>query len=410
MLRLSAAPTKHRDAPRVPVLPVALGQLLSWGTLYYGIAFLAQPISQDTGWRLAEIFGAFSVSLLVAALMAVPVGRLLVKIGGRTVMTAGSLLAFSAFLLMASSRDLPLFYAGWILAGVAMSMTLYEAAFSTLRESAGPAFRKAIGLITIVGGLASTLFWPLTHWLVLEIGWRMTAMVFAGTHLLVGVPLHRMLPRKPVHSDRPTLVQRSSLQPVSEKWLISLLALSFALASLVTSAISSHVVVLLSEIPISGGQMVLLVSLIGPMQVAGRIVEIRLSHRFSVLATGRVALIGIAISLLALYSAVGSPWLAWVFVILYGATNGVLTVVRGGAPAELLDHSSYASALAMLSAPALAARAAGPLVAAAAANSWGPSGTTWLLFLVALAGFALFWSVTAPYRPRRVLIDKEIHD
>jgi len=410
MLRLSVAPTKHRDAPRVPVLPVALGQLLSWGTLYYGIAFLAQPISEETGWRLADIFGAFSVSLLVAALMAMPVGRLLVKIGGRSVMTAGSLLAVTAFLLMASSRDLVLFYAGWILAGGAMSMTLYEAAFSTLRESAGPEFRKAIGLVTIVGGLASTLFWPLTHFLVLEIGWRMTAMVFAGMHLLVGVPLHQMLPVKLVHSDRPTVVQRSSLQPMSEKWLISLLAVSFALASLVTSAISSHVVVLTSVVPISDWQMLLLVSLIGPMQVAGRIVEMRLSHRFSVLATGRVALLGMAISLLALYSAVGSPWLALVFVILYGATNGVLTVVRGGAPAELLVDSHYASALGMLSAPALAARAVGPLVASAAANTWGPSGSTWLLFLVALAGFALFWSITAPYQPRRVPIDNETHD
>lgn len=401
---MSVAAKTGREAGRVPVVPLALGQLLSWGTLYYGIAILAQPINRETGWRLAEIFGAFSVSLLVAALMAVPVGRWLVRHGGRTVMSAGSLLAAIAFLVMAASHELPFFYLGWLLAGVAMSMTLYEAAFSTVRESAGSGFRKIIGLVTIAGGLASTLFWPLAHWLELEIGWRMTMVVFAGMHLCIGVPLHRNLPVSRLNSDLQQTLRRSPLQALREGKVITLLALSFALATLVTAAVSSHVVILLTEMRIYDWQMVLLVSLIGPMQVAGRIVELRLSHHISVPTTGRIAFMGLSIGILALYGAAASPWLAFAFAALFGAGNGVLTVVRGAAPVELLADKDYAAALGVLSAPALAARAIGPLAAAEVMGAWGHAVTIWLLFLISLAGFIIFWSVTAPLRHRSTLI------
>lgn len=398
MLRLSG--WQHRSAGRVPVLPIALGQLLSWGTLYYGITLLAQPISSETGWALTDIFSAFSASLLVAALMAVPVGRWLARLGGRSVMSTGSMLAAAAFLLIALSQNLPMFYTGWLLAGVAMSMTLYEAAFSTLRESAGQGFRKAIGLVTLAGGLASTLFWPLTHSLVLEIGWRTTVFVFAGAHLLVGIPLHRSLPRRGIQPDSAAPLRASSRRPPRGRRVIILLALSFALASLVTAALSSHVVILLGEMQIDDWQIVLLVSLIGPMQVAGRLLELRWSHRISVLAFGRAAFLGLATSMLVLYGTVASPWLAFAFVLLYGAANGVLTVVRGGAPVELLADTDYPSVLGAISAPALAARAVGPFFAATVMGTWGSPMTIGLLFMASLGGFAVFWSVTAPYRQR----------
>lgn len=398
MLRLTGR--QNRDAGRVPVLPVASGQLLSWGTLYYGITLLAQPISGDTGWSLTDIFGAFSASLLVTALMAVPVGRWLARFGGRLVMSTGSLLAAAAFAVLALSQDLLVFYIGWLLAGLAMSMTLYEAVFSTLRESAGHDFRKAIALVTLVGGLASTLFWPLTHWLVLEFGWRMTTVVFAAAHLFIGVPLHRTLPRRNIQSVSPAPLRTSSPQQLRASGVIPLLALAFAFATLVTAAISSHVVILLAELHIEEGLAVMLLSLIGPMQVAGRLLELRLSHRISVLALGRIAFLGLALSLLVLYGSVASPWPAFAFVLLYGAANGVLTVVRGGAPVELLAGSDYASALGAISAPALAARAIGPMLAALVMGAWSAPMTIGLFLLVALCGFAVFWSVTTPVRAR----------
>lgn len=376
VLRLSGA--------HAPVAALALGQVLAWGTLYYGIAFLAPAVRDDTGWGLAVIHGGFSAGLMVAALLAGPVGRLLDRAGGRAVMSAGSLLAALAFVLLASSHHPVVFLAGWLAAGAAMAMTLYEAAFPTLRQCAGVDFRRAVGAVTLLGGFASTVFWPLSQALVAGFGWRATAMIFAALHLGVGLPLHRTLPA--ARSGAGPAAQGP--RPRADRRVVGPLAFAFACAMLATSAVAAHAGILLDARGPSAGLALAALALIGPMQVTARLLEWRLAPPVRV--AGRLAFLGLATGLALLAAGAPGGWPLLTFAILYGAANGVLTVVRGGAPAEWLPGAGYGATLGALSGPALAARAVAPLAAAAALTAWGAEVTLWLLVLAALAGLGAF--------------------
>ncbi|PKO34293.1 MAG: MFS transporter [Betaproteobacteria bacterium HGW-Betaproteobacteria-7] len=381
------------NRPHAPVAVLAVAQLLAWGTLYYGIAFLAPAIAADTGWSPPSIFGAYSAGLLVAALLATPVGHLLVRHGGRAVMSTGSALAAVALMLMAASEGTGLFYAAWLVAGAAMATTLYEAAFSTLREQGGSDFRRVIGVVTLVGGFASTLFWPLTQGLVAELGWRTTALVYAGLNLAVGGCLSLWLPAYAGPSGSPVATTKPRTAPCR---IVFPLAAAFACAALATSAVSAHLAAFLAGRPdaIALSAMVL----IGPMQVAGRWLEWRLAHRVPVRATGLLAFLGLALGLALLAWNATGVWTVFAFAILYGAANGVLTVVRGGAAAEWLPEAGYAATLGALSTPALVARALAPLATASLLAVWGGAATLWLLVLSALAGLAAFSLAAARVR------------
>lgn len=391
MLRLS-----DRKKP-APLAGLALGQLIAWGSLYYGIAFLAPAISEDTGWSPAGIFSAYSAGLLAAALLAAPVGRLLAHHGGRAVMAAGSMLAAGAFVMLAASPNLWFFHVAWLVAGASMAMILYEAAFSTLREYGVDRFRRGVGVVTVVGGFASTVFWPLTEGLVAGFGWRTTALAFAALHLGVGLPLHLALPAPGSREGQRPLPAEPAHQPADRRIALPL-ASAFACAAMATSAVSAHVVVLLDGRGLSGSQTAFVAALIGPMQVAARLAEWRLGHRISVAATGRLAFGGLLLGLSLLAWNGAGTWSVFAFAAAYGAANGVLTAVRGSAPAEWLPGAGYAANLGMISTPALAARALAPLAAAAGLAAWGTEVIALLLAFSALTGLLAFSAAAARVR------------
>lgn len=395
MLRLTAPDAAKGNVSHIPLFILSFGQLISWGTLYYGITFLAGPIRHETSWSLGLIFGAFSAGLLLAAAITPTVGRFLHRHGGRTVMSAGSLLAAIALVLVASSNNFLLFQIGWLLAGIAMAMTLYEAAFSTLREISVTDFRRGVGVITIVGGFASTLYWPLTHWLADELGWRATLLVYAGMHLLICFPLHLSLGHKPLAAQVQT---REEALPIVGKRQIALLAMPFALAALVTAAISSHAGLVMTEkqVPVWLGMAAL--ALIGPMQVAGRVVELSVAHRISPMRAGMIALVALAASLLLAQLMEYYYWLALGFAIVYGASNGVMTVVRGTILHELFDRESYALMQGMLSAPALFARALGPVLAAWVFGVSDMNAAIWMLMLLTVLAVSVYWYASHAFR------------
>lgn len=395
MLQLTAPDVPKGNVSHIPLFILSFGQLISWGTLYYGITFLAGPIRHETGWSLGLIFGAFSAGLLLAAVITPSVGRFLHRHGGRIVMSAGSLLAAIALVMVASSNNFLLFQIGWLLAGIAMSMTLYEAAFSTLREISVTDFRRGVGVITIVGGFASTLYWPVTHWLADELGWRTTLLVYAGMHLLICFPLHLSLGHKPMVAQ---VLTREEAFPMVGKRQIALLVMAFALAALVTAAISSHASLLMAEKRVPDWLAMAALALIGPMQVAGRIAELSVAHRVSSARTGMIALVALAASLLLVQFMESWYWLAIVFAVVYGASNGIMTVVRGTILNELFDRKSYALMLGMLSAPALFARALGPVLTAWVVGVSDMNAAIWMLTLLILLAGTAYWYASHTFR------------
>ncbi len=400
--------TPPRLSRLVPALGVA--QIISWGALYYAIAVLGSSMRADLGISEAALFGAYSWSLLLSGVTAPATGRAIDRWGGRAVMSAGSVLAGVALLGIAFSQGVVSLYLAWSLAGIAMALTLYDPAFVTLSQHTGPDYRKALTALTLLGGLASTVFWPLSLGGLASVGWRATLVGFALLELAVCLPLHlawvpRFAARLPV--DVPT-VPRTGAAPtpaapppsrVALRTAFVALATAFALHGFVVSALAVHLITVLQGKAFGLAGAVWAASFIGPMQVAGRAVEFTVGRRFASRTIGLLSFGGLALSIVLLLVIEGEVGLALLFAAVYGTSNGVLTIVRGVVPAELFGRVGFGRTFGLLGAPALVARAIAPLACAGMAAP-GAAVQAWLAALTVLALLAVgaFGIAVAPRR------------
>jgi MFS family permease len=352
---------------------LGVAQIISWGSLHYSIAVLAQPMARSLNISVATVLAAFSGALLASGLASPATGRLLDRHGGRHVMAIGSLLAAVSLAVIASAPNPAVFIVGWVLAGVAMAATLYDAAFATLVALSGGRHRQALTALTLMGGLASTVFWPLTYALDLAWGWRGAVAAFAALHLLVCLPLHLWLVPSPTvvsslcHTERVSVPAARPRAGGKLWWL----AASFALGAVISSALSVHMLDTLQAAGLTAAQAVTVAVVVGPMQVAGRVLEFFTGARVSATTVGMLAM-AVMLAALGLLLAVREPgWIAFAYAALYGASNGVLTIVRGAVPAELFGRERYGALLGNLAAPAFVGKAAAPVAFALVATSAG---------------------------------------
>jgi len=387
-------PTSGLDPAREPwplVAVLSVTEVISWGTLYYTPTVLASHIEADTGWRLPLVLGGYSAGILVSGLAAPFVGRWIDAAGGRRVMAAGSALAVVALLLMAWSTSVAGYYAAWGVMGLAMAATLYEAAFATLNQHFPVHYRRALTALTLLSGLASTIFWPVTYALAGARGWRATLVIFAALHAAVCLPLHAWgIPRAGDWRQRLAAAAGVAAPPITppRRRVVVLLASAFALNSLVTTGVLTRITGLLEATGLTAAQAVGLAALLGPMQVTGRILEFVFATRLTAVRLGLLALCALPLALLVLALGGGGLATAVLFVMLLGLSNGVMTIVRGIVPATLFGRERLATVLGLLAAPTLGARAAAPLVIAFLVASFaGPRGV--LLILAALAATAI---------------------
>jgi predicted MFS family arabinose efflux permease len=344
------------------VSALGVAQIISWGSLYYPIAVLAAAIRDDLGVGEVAVFGSFTVGLFVSGFAAPAVGRLIDARGGRIVLASGSACAAVALAVLALAQGTLTLMAGFALAGLAMAGCLYDPAFATLHRISGPAYRKAVTVLTLYGGFASTVFWPLSQFLLDALGWRATFAVFAALNLVVCLPLHLLaLPRgrlAPVHADP---AHKETAEPGGHPGVFAWLATALALGAFLASALSAHVIGLLTSSGLSARDAVIASSLVGAMQVAGRVVEFTFSRHVRALTVGTLAFVLLALSLVLLTQVHGIWIAAMAFAALYGWSNGVMTIVRGTVPVELLGHSGFGALLGRLAQPQFIARAIAPL-------------------------------------------------
>jgi len=285
-----------------------------------------------------------------------------------------------------------------------MAACLYDPAFSTLHRVSGAAYRRAVTALTLFGGFASTVFWPLSQYLLDTVGWRTAFGLYAALHALVCLPLHLIfVPGSDVRvaaaagsSDAaPTREARTHAHPGAFAWLAGALAL----ATFVSSALSAHLIGLLTFSGLAARDAVLVGSLIGPMQVAGRIMEFAFNRRIHALAVGTLAFTLMALALVLLALVQGAWIVALAFAVCYGWSNGVMTIVRGTVPAELFGHRGYGALLGRLAQPQFIAKAAAPL-ALTLVFAVDPSRTATLAALVGSGFLALYAYRRAIRRPR----------
>jgi len=344
----------------VPALGIA--QIISWGSLYYPIAVLAAAIRDELGITDVAVFGSFTVGLFVSGFAAPTVGRLIDAHGGRSVLAAGSAFGAAALAVLALAQGTVSLMAGFALAGLAMAGCLYDPAFATLHRISGGAYRKAVTVLTLFGGFASTVFWPLSQFLLDAAGWRTAFGVFAALNLAICLPVHLlMLPRGRVAPAQADSAHSETPEPARGSAVFAWLATALALAAFLSSALSAHVIGLLTSSGLSARDAVLASSLVGPMQVAGRVAEFTLGRHVRSLTVGTLAF-GLLALALALLTQVHGGWIAaMAFAALYGWSNGVMTIVRGTVPGELLGHHRFGALLGRLARPQFIAKAIAPL-------------------------------------------------
>ena len=339
------------------VAALGIAQIISWGTLFYAIGVLGAPMRRELGVSDLFLFTSFTAGLLVAGVFAPLAGRTIDAHGGRLVMSIGSILGALAMALLAAAPNAAVMAIGWLVAGASMAATLYDPAFATLSQHAGDRYRRAVTTLTLWGGFASTAFWPLSHLLLEAWGWRASFGVYAALHLFVCLPIHLAIPRAPGHAvargEAPAPVPRPDAR-------LRALAVSFAIGTFVFGVIAVHMINLLTASGLTEAQAVTLSMLAGPLQVVGRILEMATARHFRAVSVGFVALALMLAALVALGAVSGMDAAAVAFIVAYGMGNGLLTVVKGTAPAELLGREALGAKLGYLSRAGSYAKALAP--------------------------------------------------
>jgi MFS family permease len=382
------------EAPRLGARIAALGvaQIISWGTLFYTIAVLGAAMRAELGVSDTLLFGAFSAGLFISGAASPAVGRLIDAGHARSTLAAGSCVGALALALLALAQGPVTLVAGWLVAGAAMALTLYDPAFAVLHLISGARYRRAVTALTLFGGFASTVFWPLSLWLQDGFGWRAAFGVYAAMHVAVCLPLQLAAIPRAARQEGALPAPVSSLPTAAvdghARALFAWLALALSGASFIASALSAHAIGLLTASGLTTTDAVLIGAMFGPMQVAGRVVEFTAGRNLRAQAVGTLAFAMLAAALLVLAQVRGLMLVAILFAILYGFSNGIMTIVRGTVPAELFGRDAFGALLGRLARPQLIARAVAP-VALALCFPFDParSITSWLLVALGLASF-----------------------
>lgn len=373
-------------------------QIVSWGCLYYAFAALQSSITADTGWSAMAVTGAFSVSQLVAGGVGLWVGRHLDAVGPRRVMTGASLLAVPGLSMVALAPDLTVFYAGWVVTGAAMAGTLYPPAFAALTHWGGVQRVRALTTLTLVAGLASTVFAPLASALDDLLGWRQAYLVLLAGLVLITVPLHwwgldhpwRTTGRAAAARPAPAVPETVRSTP------FVLLALANALVALAVFAVVINLVPMLVEQGMSRNAAALTLGLGGVGQVAGRLAYARFAARTSV--TSRTVLVvgAVAVATAALALAPASTGLLVGIGMVLGLARGIYTLVQATAVTDRWGPAAYGTLNGIVTAPALLASALAPFAGATLAAGLGSYADAFLVLALVAGAAALLMLGATP--------------
>ncbi|PIG08913.1 MULTISPECIES: MFS transporter [unclassified Comamonas] len=377
---------------------LGIAQTLSWASSYYLLAVLAKPISQSTSTSYSLVFGAFSAALLVAAAVGPIAGRLIDRFGGRSVLLASNLVFACGLLMLSQATQTLHIFVAWALMGVAMGSGLYEAAFASVVHLYGQDARPAITGITLFAGFASTVGWPLSSYLEGLYDWRAVCMFWAALHLLLGLPLNALLsrakpnPREVFEEQKPpgAVPEGASNAGISLKRTAYLMAYVFAASWFISTAMASHLPQILQASGATLAASIAAAALVGPAQVAGRLVEYSFLKKAHPLLSARLAILAHPLAAVCLGLAGASA--ASVFAILHGLGNGILTIAIGTLPLKVFGSQGYGQRQGWLMVPARIVQAGSPFLFGLAVANWG-SQALWLSSVLAISAFAALWSM-----------------
>lgn len=401
------APTQpealSRPGLRNVVAVLSITQITSWGVLYYAFAALSSSITSETGWSSVEVTGAFSLGQFVSAGVGIWVGRHIDVYGPRRVMTAGSLVAVPGVLAVAVAPNLVVFYLGWVLTGVAMAGMLYPPAFAAVTHWGGERRVGALTTLTLVGGLASTVFAPLASWLDDGLGWRGAYLVLLAGLVLITLPLHWWGLRPPwtrrvnTSDDSAAPPAYAGARAIARSRPFILLTIAMALTSLAVFAVVVNLVPMLIEQGMSRNLAAVALGLGGVGQVAGRLGYAAFAARTNERTRAVLVGLGVAVATAALAVSPDSTVLLIALGMLVGLARGIYTLIQATAITDRWGPSAYGTLNGLLMAPSLVGSASAPFVGAALAHLVGSYAHAFLVLagLAALAAVLLLWASPA---------------
>lgn len=381
----------------VPVLGVT--QILAWGGIYYTPVLIVPMIAREHGWSMSFAMGGFSFALLAAGLSAPYIGRAVDRFGGHVVMTAGSLLGALGLVLITLAEHRVAYVAVWILLGVALSASLYDAAFSSLGRIFGAAARRPITALTLAGGFASTVGWPATHYLTELVGWRGTYVIYAALLVVIAAPLHALLlPRQRFAVEAPQADGIKAPDKVlpARGWPFILVAGGFAIYAFVPSGLAAHLLAIFARSGIDSDTVVWIGALFGPAQVGARVIEFAFGRNLHPLWIARIALTTLFAGFVMVAVFGFSVPAAAAFAIIFGGSNGLITIARGAVPLALFGASGYGRLMGRLAFPFLLVQSAAPLVMAAVIDGASDKAALALACVFGAVALVCFYVIRRP--------------
>lgn len=369
-------------------------QILAWSSTFYLPAVLANLIAKDTRWSLTLVIAGLSWGFIVTGICSPKVGRFIEQFGGRKALSISSVFFAIGLLCLGLSSHLLVYYFAWTMLGIGMAFGLYDAAFSTIGRLLGQDAKTAIVGVTLLGGLASTIGWALIVFLEGLYGWRITCFILALFHLLLGLPLHYfLLPREEQSTEAYAKELNSQINLHKEgNRLFMLVVVILTVQSFVVATISVHLLSMLKTIGFSVSTALAIGMMIGPAQIVARLLEFSL---FKNLHPSWSSRIGVLISFFGIIFLFTDGYvLALLGAALYGAGNGILTIIRGTLPLALFGQEGYATRMGLLGRPIMIALAFGPLISAFILEKWGIN--TLLMILIVLVFIALLGTLKLP--------------
>ncbi|KRA98072.1 hypothetical protein ASD83_13525 [Devosia sp. Root685] len=385
------------DAPQSNAAAIwALGvtQIIGYGTLYYSFSILAPSIAAEFEIGVEWVYGFMSLALLAGGVIAPYSGALADKHGAARVLSFGSIGATLALAICGLATDAWLFLGGVILIELASAFVLYASAFALLAQATGAKAQRSITYLTLIAGFASTIFWPLTTWLLQSIDWHQIYFLFAGMNLIICLPLHLWLTRfARTAAARP--VAAVAIEPVAvadASVIFLLVVVGFSLAGFVSAAILFHLVPMLAVLGL-GASGVFVATLFGPAQVASRLINLFLGKDLPapILAVVSATMMPLAIMVLAL-SAPSIPG-AMAFAVVFGLGSGLFSIVSGTLPLALFGKAGYGKRLGWISMGRLCLSAIAPFALSLALGAIGPKPSLWLLAAAGVVCVGVFGEI-----------------
>ena len=384
---------------------LGLAQTLAWASSYYLPAMLATSMARDLGISTPLVFAGFSLALLVSAVLGPLAGKAIDRFGGRPILMLNSLVFALGLTALGLAQGPVGMFVAWGILGVAMAAGLYEAAFATLVHLYGQRSRGAITGITLMAGFASTIGWPLSAWMEFEWGWRSACLTWAGLHLFLGLPLYSLLSKTPIQEEPDDagcatpapIILAAATNTANATRTSVLLALAFAITWFISTGMAAHLPRLLQTEGVPLATALLLAALVGPAQVAGRLLEYGLLRQVHPVVSARVAGALHSVGALA-FLLLGVPAGA-AFTLLHGAGNGVLTIAKGTLPLVLFGVKDYGLRQGILMVPARFAQALSPYLFGLAIDRYG-AGALWFSAALGGVGFATLMLLPGPSEPK----------